>query len=231
MKNKKENKAAYKKVAMVGGANKVSQTEGSNKRTTVKKEKALIISVSFVLVAALILGTVLILLREPSFDYMESDLGQYISISKEDYKNYSLELLFDEVTDADVERKIASLRYQKRKVANNGATMFRVPISLGDTAHIYYRGYIILEDGRKQEIENTSNLLGEAYALGIGSNSFVPGFEEGLIGAVPWDSYLDVEHDRLSSGTVSVGDVIFLSYSVILPDGTSSQKSREYIDL
>jgi len=55
------------------------------------------------------------------------------------------------------------------------------PLKMGDTAYIYYRGTV---DG--EEFEGGSNMSDKTpYGLGLGSGSFIPGFESGLVGVIP----------------------------------------------
>lgn len=167
------------------------------------------------------------------FSYLESDLSDYVNISASDYKNFTVTLPDLSVTDDDVERKIMGLLTENRNSAaeNNSAKMFRVPVTVGDDVYIYYRAYTVDENGVETELENASNFLGKEYKLTVGSLSFAEGFEEGLIGAVPWDHHFDPEHNRITSGTVSDGDIIYVTYTAFFPDGTSIYKNNERIDL
>ena len=196
-----------------------------------KKRSIVIISiVASALVAAVIFGLVAVIIMQRDFDYMKADLSKYIEISENDYKNYDIELYFDEVTDKDVERKIMALLYQNRdkEPQYNGGNVTNLPISVGDKVHFYYRGYTVDENGREIDIENASNLLSDISTLEIGSLSFIPGFEESLIGKNPKDyTRLEIE----TEGTVQQGDVIYLSYSAMLPSGETVQKVSERIDL
>lgn len=196
-----------------------------------KKRNIVIISiVAALLLAAVIFGLVAVIIMQRDFDYMKDDLSKYIEISENDYKNYDIELYFDEVTDKDVERKIMALLYQNRdkEPQYNGGNVTNLPISVGDKVHFYYRGYTVGENGRETDLENASNLLGDISTLEIGSLSFIPGFEESLIGINPKD-YTKLELE--TEGTVQPGDVIYLSYSAMLPSGKTVQKVSERIDL
>jgi hypothetical protein len=42
-------------------------------------------------------------------DFLKDDLSKYITISEEDYKNYTINLSFDSVDSSDVEREIMQL--------------------------------------------------------------------------------------------------------------------------
>ena len=196
-----------------------------------KKRNIVIISaVAAVLVLAAVFGLVAVIIMQRDFDYMKDDLSKYIEISESDYKNYELTITLDEVTERDVERKIMSLLYQNRDKdpQYNGGNVTNLPISVGDKVHLYYRGYTVDENGRQSEVAGSSNIFGNAAALEIGSLSFIPGFEESLIGINPKDfAKLELE----TTGNVQEGDIIYLTYSAMLPDGKTVQKVSERINL
>lgn len=86
------------------------------------------------------------------------------------YKGVKIDKIETEVTDEDVEAQIEKDRNeQARIVAVEGR-----PVQDGDTAVIDFEGFV---DGEAFE-----GGKGENYSLGIGSHSFIPGFEEQLIG-------------------------------------------------
>ena len=91
----------------------------------------------------------------------EVELGQYTGIEVEE--------LSTEVTEADVEAELEKLLQNHAEiVVKEGA------VENGDTAVIDYEGFkdgVAFEGGK-----------GENHPLVIGSNSFIPGFEEQLIG-------------------------------------------------
>ncbi|HHU07341.1 MAG TPA: trigger factor [Clostridiaceae bacterium] len=75
-----------------------------------------------------------------------------------------------EVTEEDIEKDIER---ERQKVARMVPVTDR-PIAVGDTVNIDFEGFkddVAFEGGQ-----------GADYSLKIGSNSFIPGFEEGLIG-------------------------------------------------
>lgn len=163
-------------------------------------------------------------------DYLKDDLSKYITISEEDYKNYTLNLFFDNIDNSDVEREIMRLICinKNRTPEYNGGNVKNIPITVGDIAHIYYRGYTVDENGVETDLEMASNLTGEMSSLEIGSGTFIKGFEEGLIGKIPKD-YTPFE--LIKTGKVLPGDVIYLTYSVMMPDGRIYTREKERIDL
>ena len=86
------------------------------------------------------------------------------------YKGVEIEKVPAEVTDEDVDKEIANM-------ADRNSRMVEVdrPVQDGDTVLIDYAGFI----GDDQFEGGTA----ERYPLKIGSGTFIPGFEEQLIGA------------------------------------------------
>ena len=93
----------------------------------------------------------------------EVELGQYMGVE--------IEKVDTEVTDEDIDAEIKRLQNQQaREITVERAA------ELGDTVVIDYVGSV---DG--VEFEGGK---GENYPLELGSNSFIPGFEDQLVGAV-----------------------------------------------
>ena len=118
----------------------------------------------------------------PRFDYMDANVANDVTISAEAYKNLTLTVPNSyKVTDEDVSDYIENIRFQYREAVNGSALMTDLPLSMGDDAFIFYKGFL---DGK--EFEGGSNWDDETpHQLGLGSGSFIPGFEEGLVGIVP----------------------------------------------
>lgn len=88
-----------------------------------------------------------------------------------DYKGLEIEVKATEITDADVEKQVDSLR-------EKGSSMVVVEdavLAHGDFAIIDFDGFI---DGKP-----FSGGQSKGYPLEVGSGSFIPGFEDQLIGA------------------------------------------------
>ena len=94
--------------------------------------------------------------------YPEVTLGQY--------KGLEAPKAAVEVSDADVEAELNSVRKRNARMLDIDDREAR----MGDTANIDFDGYLNGErfDGGKSE----------GYALELGSNSFVPGFEDQVVG-------------------------------------------------
>ncbi len=126
------------------------------------------------------------------FDYASADLSKYITISSSDYLNNTVTLSTDYlVSDEAVDEYINDILFKSKTKTNGDEKVVDQPIRLGDTVFIYYTGYL----GDKA-FTGGSNASDEApYGLSIGSGSFIPGFEEGLIGVIPNETSKDSPFD------------------------------------
>jgi len=86
-----------------------------------------------------------------------------------DYKGLTAVKTVKEVTDADVQKEVREVKKSYGELVDVDRA------EEGDVVTIDFTGYV---DG-----ETSDNLQGTEYALELGSGSFVPGFEEQLIGA------------------------------------------------
>lgn len=122
------------------------------------------------------------------YDYFTNDMAQFVKLDKSLYSSFSVNVGSDYVlTDKVFEEQIDSMLYQYATATNGTEKVTDQPIRFGDQAYIYYRGEV---DGK--EFEGGSNMSDQSpYKLGIGSSSFIPGFESGLIGVVPAETSKD----------------------------------------
>ena len=119
----------------------------------------------------------------PRYDYMDAVVAPDVEIDRADYTGITLTVPDSlKIEDEDVEAYIQSGILFSRRTAVNGTTMVKdQALKLGDDAYIYYKGFV---DGK--EFEGGSNWDDEKpYTLGLGSGSFIPGFEDGLVGVIP----------------------------------------------
>lgn len=116
------------------------------------------------------------------YDYFTNDMAQFLALSASDYDAFDCKVGTDFVlTDEVFEEQLKGLLYKYATATNGTEQVTDQPIRFGDQAYIYYRGEV---DG--VAFEGGSNMDDKSpYKLGIGSGSFIPGFEEGLIGVVP----------------------------------------------
>jgi len=87
-----------------------------------------------------------------------------------EYKNLKIKKDKVKVTDEEINHEIEHLREHFAEIREKEEGV----VELGDTAVIDFKGFV---DGEPLEGGN-----GENYPLEIGSNTFIPGFEEGVLG-------------------------------------------------
>ncbi len=118
----------------------------------------------------------------PRYDYMDAVVAPDVTIKKEDYSGLTLKIPDSlKIGREDVEDYIESIRFQYRIAENGSKQVTDKAMKIGDDAFIYYKGFA---DGK--EFEGGSNWDdANPYQLSLGSGSFIPGFEEALVGIVP----------------------------------------------
>jgi len=185
-----------------------------------RKKKIIIIAVSLsvmlALVAALVIG-IIVSSREPSLvDYINDDLSEYVYISSEDYKDYPVDIPLIKADEDDVQRRIWQLLVANKDKEGQPADKSTHVIGVGDVVNIWYRGYVTDENGVKTELLGTKNFeKGEYDSLEIGSDAFIPGVEEGLIGKKLQKTSLRV----VKNGKIEAGDVLYISCEAFLANG------------
>ena len=168
---------------------------------------------------------------DKEINYLKANLNKYISFENGAYKNIEVDIPLLEYDDEQLERRINALLVQNKDKTpkNNGFGMISTPITLGDVVKIYYRGYKVDEDGKQVAFDGSSNFTDETpYSLEVGSATFIPGFEEALIGVVPGDY---ATFSAIYSGSVSSDMVVYISYTALYPDGTSATATSKRFDL
>lgn len=104
----------------------------------------------------------------------DMDLTQYLELG--DYSNIEVTTTLAKVLDEDVQ---AQMEYSFEAQAETIAVTDRA-VENGDIANIDFAGY---KDGVAFE-----GGTGTGFELEIGSGSFIPGFEEGLVGVMPGET-------------------------------------------
>ena len=120
----------------------------------------------------------------PGVDFLNEDLSDYIEIDAQYYKGLTVTVDPGRVKDLDIENKIIQTlcKYKSKEPVDGDGV-----ISVGDIAHIRYKGYY-MNDGEKCFFSGGDNTgSASSYALEIGSGGFIPGFEYNLIGKNPAD--------------------------------------------
>ena len=207
--------------------------------------KQIIILIAVMLVAVMIsgaiIGAVVASKKAEDPDFMRARLSKYISISEDDYTGYKIDIPLDTFSDSDLLRKVNKLICEHKTLNEQYKGKFAKsePLSLGDNAYIYYRGYTVDENGREKDFLGSSNFADEEpIILEVGTGNiidkngevageFIGGFGEALVGIVPIEY---TAFEKIYSGRVMPGDVIYLSYTVA-SDKRNEVVENERIDL
>lgn len=217
-KNKKnienvEKKSTQKQVSKETKA-KTENTEP--KKVISQKNLAVIITAGILVVilgAAGIFMMVDAISRDVGFDYIKADLSKYVEFTG-DYKNFTVNVDIAKPHDIDVDVSILNMIYSDRDSTPkyDGAVVTSpITITAGDQVHIWYRGYLIGDDGEKIVVPGMSNFGNDkSYDLGIGSNGFIPGFEYNLIGVntAGYSKFV-----KITEGAISENQVAYISYT------------------
>ena len=183
---------------------------------------------------ALEIGTEIWMSRDELTDVnlLDDDLSQYVEISENVYKGYTVPFDFAEI-ELSVEQKIASELYKNRKPSElyGSSYLSDTTIAFGDAANIYYRGYTLNEDGTRNYFDGGCNFNSAApHSLGIGSGQFIEGFEYGLIGANEKD-YAKLEKITTKGEKVESTDIVLITYSATYGNGDASMNKSAVINL
>lgn len=214
-------------VPVKGGAATLNKSASDN--------NAAIIAIAVTLAIVMLIGITagIIALANRPYDFMKANIGRHLKLDPDSYRNLAVTIQMDEVDEAAVTRAINQtlVTYKDKEPINNGVGDRTGKIDIGDEVYIWYRGYYMEED-RRVEFDGGSNITSttveEDRLLEIGSGSFIPGFEEGLVGLTGQDtSNLTV----YKSGKVEATDYVYLRMDVIRPDGTAYQQKLVRVDL
>lgn len=147
-----------------------------------------------------------------TFVLSEENLDSYITLN-DDYDVFDVEIDPINVTEDDINTQINNLILDKAGTMTSLQTLVNRAVEDGDTVNIDYVG---TKDGVAFE-------GGTSYSstdLTIGSGSFIPGFEEGLIGAKPGQTVvLDLTFPENYTNEEMAGQAVQFEVSIhyILP--------------
>lgn len=101
---------------------------------------------------------------------MKMKVTVYPEVKLGEYKGLKASMLSTEATDEDVEKELDNMRDRNSRLV----TVEDREAQMGDTAEINFEGFVdgVAFEGGK----------GENYPLELGSGSFIPGFEEQVVG-------------------------------------------------
>ena len=228
----KTRKGANNKWAPTPEVTRVKSPEEIKKRNGIIL--TVIAAVLIVAIVASITGIIIAsILKGDKVDYLKDNLSKYINISKDEYTGIEIDIPLVEYDDAMVVAEINKLlvKNKSKDAESNGVGITNKPVALGDVISYRYRIYTVDEtDGKQTEVLiecNFNDATDKSLEIGSQKSGFL-GFEEKLIGVVPSD-YNGFK--KIKAGTVSTGDVIYLSYTAFYPTGAASSSSYERIDL
>lgn len=211
---------------------KMDAVEKDGKTMNITSQKlAVIITAAILALAIITLGVVSLvsaIVNDKGFDYLKSDLSKYIEFNG-DYKNFEVNIDLAKARDIDVDVTILNMLCEDKPETTWHSGEYILSshqIRPGDVVVIWYRGYILDNDGNPIEVDGMSNFGNESAAeLEIGGNSFVPGFELDLVGVNTGDYN---KFEKITSGSVKDGQVVYVSYSRLdfAEDNTSTQTSK-----
>ena len=195
---------------------------------------AIIVTAAIVLIIGAVVAAIFIsdaVKSDKNFDYRKSNLSKYVTLSEDDYKNYDLEIDIAKPRDIDVDVAILNLlASDKGEVMNEGAKLTSpVTITAGDVVDIWYRGYLLDENGEEVYTSGMCNFSGTAASsLEIGSGQFVPGFELNLVGKNTGDYPKFV---KITEGEIKETQIAYVSYSRLVEGGDekTDKKSGSYV--
>ncbi len=220
-------------------------------------QKITLIITAAVLLVALIAGIVIAVInninkeKELAFDYITSDLSEYLNIDKSVYKDYSLTLDIAKPHDIDLDVTLFNLlALKKGDVKNDALAQPYGNIDAGDIVNIYYRGYTFDKDGNELPLEtNFGNSAYSSLEVGIGITdkateqvyAFHPGFDLSLAGGVSAlteaGRYFDSKNNfvKITEGAPKTEQILYIGYTRELDGSTSSSdnisKSSERVIL
>lgn len=156
-----------------------------------------------------------------AFDYENCEFEEYFTLDEKVYRDQTIEAPYPQyITEKDIDEAIEDA------LASNGTPKYVTDraAAKGDTVKIYYRGVTTDKNGVETAFDGGTHMtFGKAYSLTLGSGQFIDGFEEGLIGVIPQNTYRFVSDDE--NLTVAGDSVIHVTYEATYDEkGTAKTK-------
>lgn len=243
-KNKKNSAPINKNPTGVKTSSVKHKTEGAKAESIAtaeeKREKLPLIKrlwfriTAIAVLLAIVIGgvaTALYFILRKDFDYMTSDLSDYVIISEDDYKNYDITVSVKRPGALELEERIMQLLASKKssKAENDGVAQTVGVITNGSVVSIRYRGYTVDSDGNEVEFDGGTNFTSSTgYSLAIGSGDFISGFEYGLLGK-EISEYSSMT--SVTSGKIKASDIALVSMYIGYTGGVTDQLTNVRIDL
>ena len=224
-----ENKKKVAKEILSGENNKGEKAV--NQPTEKKKIAPITIAliITAAILACVIIAVAVVLItdyvkKDKGFDYMTSNLDKYLEFT-EDYKNFSVNVDIAKPHDMDVDVAMLNLLAADKDKESVVKGKTEGVLGAGDVVTIWYRGYLIGEDGSEIVVANMSNFASaNASTLELGSASFVSGFELGLVGINLADY---AKFEKIKEGEVKESHVVYVTYTRVTSEGDNVKKNTE----
>ena len=234
-KNNSQSTAQKKGAARTGASGNRNDKAGrSGRQAEPRRLNPVIISLAAVLTVALIVSIVAVVysyVSSKSVDYLKDDLSKYITISRDDYSSFDVNVTVDKVDERSIENAIlqALCKNKDKTPLYDGKLLKNQEITAGDTVYIWYRGYTVDEDGLEIDFNGGYNLSGiDPTELEIGGGKFIEGFELGLLGKNPKDYST---FSKRTEGAVGNATLVQLTYTAAYPDGSSRYAASTLVNL
>ena len=204
---------------------------------------ALVCVVGFLAVLSIIIGVSMKMrgltlrelfgIEEKPVDYLKDNLGAYVEIKDEYYKDYDLNINIRKPTEElDLQHEIMKLLRSNKtgSILHEGAYQTKRELGIGDVAYIYYVGYELDENGNRTELAGATNFSDSSpqqLKIGSGSSLFGKGFELGLIGKTP----MQTEFKVYDYGNVQEGDIVYATVTYVTESGLVYDGAKIRINL
>lgn len=204
-----------------------TKKENTEKKLKISESKLAIMITAGILVLAILVTSIIALVgaikNEVWFDYLKADLDQYVEVNGS-YKDFTINLDIAKPREIDIDVAVLSLLNNNkdskkwREISSGSA----FTLGAGDSVDIYYRGYILDEDGKEIAVDGMSNFADASpYTLVLGSGSFVPGFELNMVGLNTGDTNI---FTAIKNGKPQENQIAYVSYTLTV-DGDSNKKT------
>jgi hypothetical protein len=209
--------------------NKTTENKKVNNenRTKISESKLALMITAGILVLAILTTSIIVLVNaiknDAWFDYLKSDLDDYVEVNGS-YKDFTLNLDIAKPKDIDVDVAVLKILNSNK---NKDKLRYITPgsnftLGAGDSVDIYYRGYILDENGKQIAVDSMSNFAdANPYTLVLGSGSFVPGFELNMVGQKTGDSNI---FSVIKTGKPKENQIAYVSFTRVI-DGDANTKT------
>ena len=144
----------------------------------------------------------------PAFDYENCNFEEYFTLDPHVYEGMTVKTELPKTVTQD------ELNDELLEMCRYYGTPYDVidrAVADGDNLKLYYKGVLVGKDGTETPFNGgTVMTFGSPTNLVIGSGTFIDGFEEGLIGVVPKDTYF---FETETTAKIAEDSVAHLTYT------------------